>query len=51
MNNMTREELIERIKHAVDQYAKAPEFFDANPQLRINPATFDVVAINGRDEL
>ena len=51
MDNMTREELIERIKHAVDQYAKAPEFFDANPQLRINPATFDVVAINGRDEL
>ncbi len=48
---MTREELISAITHAVTQYVDAPEYFDANPQLRINPATLDVVAINGRDEL
>ena len=48
---MTREELIERIKHAVMQYAEGADLFDSNPQLRINPATFDVEAVNGSDFL
>ncbi|MDE6443452.1 MAG: hypothetical protein K2K64_03375 [Muribaculaceae bacterium] len=48
---MTREDFIKAITHAVTLYVDAPDYFDANPQLRINPATFDVVAINGRDEL
>lgn len=46
---MTRKEFIEAITHAVMQYTKAPEFFDANPQLRINPSTFEVISINGKD--
>ena len=48
---MTQEEFIKAITHAVTLYTNAPEYFDANPQLRINPATLDVVAINGRDML
>lgn len=48
---MTQEELISAITHAVKLYTNSPEYFDANPQLRINPLTFDVVAINGKDEL
>ena len=48
---MTREDLIKAINHAVTLYVDAPDYFDANPQLRINPATFDVVAINGKDAL
>ncbi|MDE5886165.1 MAG: hypothetical protein K2G90_11250 [Muribaculaceae bacterium] len=48
---MTREELVKAIAHAVTLYVDAPDYFDANPQLRINPATLDVVAINGKDEL
>ncbi|MDE6336305.1 MAG: hypothetical protein K2J63_03355 [Muribaculaceae bacterium] len=46
---MTREELVKAITHAVTLYVDSPEYFDANPQLRINPATFDVVAVNGKD--
>ena len=48
---MTQEELVKAIAHAVTLYINAPEYFDENPQLRINPATFDVVAINGKDML
>ncbi|MDE6576758.1 MAG: hypothetical protein K2K58_01125 [Muribaculaceae bacterium] len=48
---MNKEELIKAITHAVTLYVDAPDFFDANPQLRINPATLDVVAINGKDAL
>ncbi len=46
---MTRDDLIKAITHAVLEYAKAPEFFDANPQLRINPASLEVTAVNGND--
>lgn len=46
---MTRDELIKAISHAVTLYVDSPEYFDSNPQLRINPATFDVVAVNGKD--
>ncbi len=46
---MTRKELIEAISHAVTLYIDSPEYFDANPQLRINPATLDVVIENGKD--
>ncbi len=46
---MTRKDLIEAITHAVMQYTQAPEFFDANPQLRINPSTLEVISVNGKD--
>lgn len=46
---MTRKEFKDAITHAVMQYTKAPEFFDANPQLRINPATLEVISVNGKD--
>lgn len=46
---MTRKDFIEAITHAVEQYTKAPEFFDANPQLRINPSTYEVLSVNGND--
>lgn len=48
---MTQEDLINAITHAVKLYTNSPEYFDANPQLRINPATLDVEPINGKDEL
>lgn len=46
---MTQEELITAINHAVTLYTNSPEYFDSNPQLRINPATLDVTIINGND--
>lgn len=46
---MTNKELIEAISHAVNLYIDSQEYFDANPQLRINPATLDVVIENGKD--
>lgn len=46
---MTRKEFIDAISHAVTLYIESPEYFDANPQLRVNPATLDVVAVNGKD--
>lgn len=46
---MSKEELVKAITHAVTLYVDSPEYFDANPQLRINPNTLDVVAVNGKD--
>lgn len=48
---MTREEFIKRLEHAVEEYAEGANFFDANPQLRINPLTLEVEAVNGEDYL
>ncbi|MDE6234970.1 MAG: hypothetical protein K2M56_04385 [Muribaculaceae bacterium] len=48
---MTREQLIEKMLHAVMQYAEGSDLFDSNPQLRINPATYEVEAVNGEDFL
>lgn len=46
---MSKEEFIKAITHAVTLYTDSPEYFDANPQLRIIPATLDVVIENGKD--
>lgn len=48
---MTKEDFVNAIVHAVTLYTNSPEYFDADPKLRINPATFDVVAVNGKDAL
>lgn len=46
---MSQEDFIKALTHAVTLFTDSPEYFDANPQLRINPATFDVVIENGKD--
>ncbi len=48
---MTKEDFINAIVHAVTLYTNSPEYFDSDPKLRINPATLDVVAVNGKDSL
>ena len=51
MKIMTLEEFTDALVHAVTLYTNSPEYFDADPKLRINPATLDVVAVNGKDAL
>lgn len=45
---MDKKELTRRITDAVNVYIDNFDRFDSNPQLRINPATFDVEVIDGR---
>lgn len=49
--DMTREEFIKTVDTLVERYIENADSFDLNPQLRINPATFDMTIVNSSDML
>ena len=48
---MTRDKLIDKITSLLDVYVDNIDSFDHNPQLRVNPVSFDLTIVNGRDML
>ena len=48
---MTHDNLIKKITSLLEVYVDNVESFDHNPQLRINPANFDLTIVNGSDML
>lgn len=48
---MTRNKLIDKITSLLDVYVDNIDSFDHNPQLRINPANYDLTIVNGSDML
>ncbi len=49
MNDMKREEFIERVKHLVSLYIENDNLFDQSPQLRVNPVALEMTIVNGGD--
>lgn len=48
---MTRDKLIDKITSLLDVFIYNMDCFDNNPQLRVNPLSFDLTIVNGSDML
>ena len=48
---MTRKEFIDALKESVQIYIDNFDRFDGNPQIMINPDTFDIKLVNGSEML
>lgn len=46
---MTRDEFTALVRKAIELYMGSFEQYDANPQIKINPATLDIQLVNGSE--